>query len=136
MSSDLSDKTCRIRPTTKPSVAVIGASSDPDKPSHKAVVAFRDSGFEVYPVNPNATEVAGLKCFDRVGDLPVTMLDRVALYVPASVGVAVLGDLSQLAIGEIWAAPGADDPAVIQAARRMGLPVYRLCPLDQLGVAH
>jgi predicted CoA-binding protein len=136
MSSDLSDKTCRIRPTTKPTVAVIGASTDPDKPSHKAVLAFRDSGFAVYPVNPNAQEIAGLKCYEGVLSLPVSTLDRVALYVPGEIGMKVLGDLSQLAIGEVWAAPGADDPAVIQAAKKMGLPVYRLCPLDQLGVAH
>jgi len=136
MSSDLSDKTCRIRPTTKPTVAVIGASSDPDKPSHKAVIAFRDSGFTVYPVNPNVTEIAGLQCYESVASLPVSTLDRVALYVPAEVGIRVLSDLSQLAVGEIWAAPGADDPAVIQAAKKMGAPVYRLCPLDQLGVAH
>lgn len=136
MSSDLSDKTCRIRPTTKPTVAVIGASSDPDKPSHKAVIAFRDSGFTVFPVNPNAQEIAGTKCYESVSSLPVSTLDRVALYVPGQVGIKVMDELSQLAIGEIWAAPGADDPAVILAARRMGLAVYKLCPLDQLGVAH
>jgi predicted CoA-binding protein len=136
MSSDLSDKTCRIRPTTKPTVAVIGASPDPDKPSHKAVIAFRESGFAVFPVNPNATEVAGEKCYDSVLNLPVSTLDRVALYVPATVGIATLNDLAQLAIGEIWVAPGADDPAVIQAAKRMGYAVYTLCPLDHLGVAH
>ena len=130
MSSDLSDKTCRIRPTTKPTVAVIGASSDPDKPSHQAVKAFLDSGFSVFPVNPNAESVAG------VSVLPVSTLDRVALYVPTEIGLSTLEELAQLAIGEIWAAPGADAPAVLQAARRMGISIYRICPLDQLGVAH
>ena len=104
--------------------------------SHKAVLAFRDSGFTVFPVNPNAQDIAGLKCYESVSSLPVSTLDRVALYVPGEIGMKVLGDLSQLAIGEVWAAPGADDPAVIQAAKKMGLPAYRLCPLDQLGVAH
>jgi predicted CoA-binding protein len=136
MSSDLSDKTCRIRPTTKPTVAVIGASSDPDKPSHQAVKAFLDSGFSVFPVNPNAESVAGVKCYPSVSVLPVSTLDRVALYVPTEIGLSTLEELAQLAIGEIWAAPGADAPAVLQAARRMGISIYRICPLDQLGVAH
>ncbi len=136
MSTDLGDKSCRIRPTVKPTVAVIGASTDPEKFSFKAVKAFVESGFEVYPVNPNATEVAGLKCYPTIGDLPVGTLDRVVLYVPGTVGMQVLDELAQLAVGEIWASPGADDPAVLAKARKMRLPIYQVCSLDQLGAKH
>lgn len=136
MSSDLSDKSCRIRPTIKPTVAVIGASADPGKPSHKAVKAFAESGFIVYPINPNATEVAGITALPDLKSVPVGTLDRVALYVPTQVGLSVLDDLAQFAVGEIWASPGADDKAVLAKARKMGLPIYQLCSLHLLGVAH
>jgi predicted CoA-binding protein len=135
MAEDLLNKTCRVRPTSKPTVAVIGASPDPDRPSHKAVKAFADAGFEVYPVNPNATEVAGKKCYDRVASLPVDSLDRVALFVSGQLGMQVIDDLAHLAVGEIWASPGADDPAVISKARRMGISAYSLCSLEMLGAA-
>ena len=136
MSSDLSDKSCRIRPTTKPTVAVVGASSDPDKPSNKAVKGFAAAGFAVYPVNPNATEVAGLKCYDKLTSLPLEQLDRVALFVPGQVGIQVLDDLANMAVGEIWASPGADDPAVLAKARKMGFAIFPICSLDMLGVTN
>lgn len=134
MSTDLSDKSCRIRPTAKPSVAVVGASTDPEKFSYKAVQGYVESGFEVYPVNPNATEVAGRKCYPSITDLPVGTLDRVVLYVPGIVGMKVLDELAHVAVGEIWASPGADDPAVLAKARKMGMPIYQVCSLDFLGV--
>ena len=135
MSSDLSDKSCRIRPTAKPTVAVVGASTDPDKPSHKAVKAFAQSGFEVFPINPNATEVAGQRSYAKLGDLPVGTLDRVVLYVPGAIGMKTLDELREIAVGEIWASPGADDPAVLAKARRLRMPIYQICSLNLLGVA-
>jgi len=115
-------------------VAVVGASTDPERFSYKAVQGFVDSGFEVYPVNPNATEVAGRKCYPSISNLPVGTLDRVVLYVPGIVGMKVLDELAQVAVGEIWAPPGADDPAVLAKARKMGMPIYQVCSLDLLGV--
>jgi hypothetical protein len=47
----------------------------------------------------------------------------------------VMDELANLAIGEIWAAPGADDPAVISKARRMGINAFALCSLEMLGAA-
>lgn len=134
MSSDLS-KSCRIRPTTKPTVAVIGASTEPEKPSHQAVKAFAKSGFEVFPINPNATEVAGVRAYAKISDLPVGTLDRVVLYVPGTIGMKTIDELCQVAVGEIWASPGADDPAVLAKAKRFGMPIYKICSLEQLGVA-
>lgn len=135
MSSDLSDKSCRIRPTAKPTVAIVGASNDPDKPSHKAVKAFAESGFEVFPINPNSFEVAGIRSFAKLGDLPVGTLDRVVLYVPGAIGMKTLDELREIAVGEIWASPGADDPAVLAKARRLRMPIYQICSLNLLGVA-
>lgn len=134
MSSDLNDKSCRIRPKTKPTVAVIGASSDSDKPSYKAVKGFADAGFDVYPVNPNAAEVAGHKCFESLACLPVDKLDRVALFVPGKIGMDVLDELAHHSVGEIWASPGADDPAVMNKGRKMGFAIFPICSLDMLGV--
>ncbi len=41
-------------------VAVIGASSDRNKYGNKAVRAFRQQGYEVFPINPNEERVEGL----------------------------------------------------------------------------
>lgn len=53
------------------SVAVIGASTDPDKVGGRPIDYMRRFGFtgEIYPVNPARTVVQGLPAFARVGDI-------------------------------------------------------------------
>ncbi len=74
-----------LRPFLHPqTVAVIGASRDP---SHLGHVVFRhivESGFSgtVYPVNPSARAVAGVRAYPRLDDLPEAV-DLALLAVPA-----------------------------------------------------
>ena len=51
-------------------VAVIGASSDRRKFGNRAVRAFRRQGYTVVPINPNETQVEGLKTYASVLDVP------------------------------------------------------------------
>ena len=46
-------------------VAIIGASNDSRKFGNKAVRAFQQQGYTVYPVNPNETEGEGIEAFRR-----------------------------------------------------------------------
>jgi acetate---CoA ligase (ADP-forming) len=56
------------------SVAVIGASADPNKRGHQVLVALRESGFKgaVFPVNPRGGEIMGSRVYPSVQDLPET----------------------------------------------------------------
>ena len=47
-------------------VAVIGASADSTKYGNKAVRAFKQQGYQVFPVNPKATEIEGLPVFPNI----------------------------------------------------------------------
>ncbi len=63
-----------------PRIAIVGASSDPGRPSNGVLRELRAAGFDVVPVNPNATEVAGLRCYPSVADAvaatgPVDIVD-------------------------------------------------------------
>src|SRR5580765_99753 len=73
-------------------VAVIGASSNRDKFGNKALRAFANKGYTVYPINPTEAEVEGHKAYASVLDVPGP-IDMATIYVPAPVGVAVMGDL-------------------------------------------
>ena len=48
---------------SRPTVAVVGASADRRKFGNKAVRAFRNAGYDVYPINPKAGEIEGLKAY-------------------------------------------------------------------------
>ena len=56
------------------SIAIIGASSDVQKPGGKLLKNLLDSNFNgnIYVVNPKETEIQGIKCFAAVDDLPET----------------------------------------------------------------
>lgn len=65
-------------------VAIIGASRDPSKIGHVILKNFADGGFQggVYPVNPTADEVLGLKCYKSVLDIP-KKVDLAVISIPA-----------------------------------------------------
>jgi hypothetical protein len=51
-------------------IAVVGVSSNPDRPSHEVARYLQDHGFTVYMVNPTETEVLGQPAYASVRDLP------------------------------------------------------------------
>ena len=71
------------------SVAIVGASRDPKAIGHQCVRNLIESGYKgkIYPVNPKADEVAGLKCYHSVTEIPddvdIALIVVPAKYVPA-----------------------------------------------------
>ena len=51
-------------------IAVVGASSRADRPSHGVMKVLLDAGYRVFPVNPNETSVLGQKCYASLRDIP------------------------------------------------------------------
>ena len=86
-------------------VAVIGASSDPRKFGNRAVRAFRRQGYTVVPINPNETQVEGLKTYASVLDVP-DAIDMATFYVPPDVGEKVMPEVAQKADSGGVAEPG------------------------------
>jgi predicted CoA-binding protein len=111
---------------SKPTVAIIGASADQNKFSNKSIHAHLRAGYEVYPVNPKAEMIEGLKCYKSVAEIPVA-LDRISLYLPAAVGVKVLDDIAKKGCREFWVNPGAESPELIQKAQDLGLNPIIAC---------
>ena len=114
------------------SVAVIGASSDRAKFGNKALRAFANKGYTVFPIHPTEAEVEGHTTYKSVMDVPGA-IDLATIYVPAAVGVAVLDDIAKKGIPEVWLNPGADDPRVIKKARALGLTTVQHCSIIAIG---
>jgi uncharacterized protein len=51
-------------------IAVVGVSSKPDRPSNEVALYLQQQGLTIYMVNPRETEVLGQRCYDSVRDLP------------------------------------------------------------------
>lgn len=113
-------------PTRKPTVAIVGASSDPTKYSHRSLLAHLQAGYEVFPVNPRAETIAGLRAYRSVSEIPVK-LDRVSLYVPPAVGMQLLPEIAAKGCRELWVNPGAESPELMQKAAELGLNAIYAC---------
>jgi predicted CoA-binding protein len=54
----------------RPVVAVVGASSRPDRPSHTVMRGLMEQGYTVIPVNPNERDVLGQTCYPDLPSVP------------------------------------------------------------------
>ena len=115
-------------------VAVIGASNDRAKFGNKAVRAFRQQGYTVYPVNPKETEIEGLRAYRSIRDLPVRP-QMVSVYVPAPVLLKMLPDIAAKGCDEFWLNPGTESDQVLAEAERLGLNVIRACSIVGVGIS-
>ena len=51
-------------------IAVVGASPDPDRAGNYIPAYLQERGYRIIPVNPTCEEVLGVKCFDSLEDIP------------------------------------------------------------------
>ncbi len=73
------------------SVAVIGASREKEKVGHQVLASIIEGGYEgdVFPVNPGAEELEGLKCYPSVGEIDSTP-DLAVIVLPAKLVPSVM----------------------------------------------
>src|ERR687892_2670678 len=109
-------------------VAIIGASNDRNKFGNKAVRAFLQQGYTVYPVNPNEAEVEGLRAYEKIGDLPVRP-EMVSVYVRPAVLLKLLPEIAEKGCDELWLNPGTESPEVIAQSERLGLNYIQACSI-------
>ena len=110
-------------------VAVVGASADRTKYGNKAVCAFRDAGWRVFPIHPTLVEVEGMATYHDLDAVPVSELDQVSLYVSPTVGIHVLDQVARKKVGEVWLNPGSESSEILARADELGLNVVQACSI-------
>lgn len=113
-------------------VAIIGASSNPQKFGNRAVRAFRRQGYTVIPINPNEPLIEGLKTYASVLDVPGP-IDMASIYLPPHVGERVIEEVAKKQIPEVWINPGAESAALIDRARALNLRPIVACSIVGIG---
>ncbi|MEO7319801.1 MAG: CoA-binding protein [Chthoniobacteraceae bacterium] len=115
------------------SVAVIGASQDRRKYGNKAVRAYAENGYTVFPVNPNEATIEGLKAYPKL-DAITEPIDFVSLYVPPAIGIRLLPAIAAKEPKELWLNPGSESDELIEAAADLHLRVIVACSIVALGL--
>ena len=113
-------------------IAIIGASTNREKYSNRAVRAYRAEGYTVYPVNPNAEEIEGLKAYPSVLDVPGD-IELASVYLPPKWGLRVADDIIAKGIPEVFLNPGAESPELVAKLEDAGVTVVQACSIIAVG---
>ena len=81
--------------------AVAGVSRDPGQAANAVYRKLRASGYEVYPVNPNAPETEGATCYPNVGAIPAP-IDGVVIVTHPSISVEVVRQCAERGVRQVW----------------------------------
>lgn len=89
------------------SVAVVGASPIPGKPSYVIMESLKTMGFSgtIYPVNPRYTSINNLRCYSSIAEIEVS-IDLAVIAIPAPLVLDALKDAAKLAKGAIIISSG------------------------------
>ncbi len=104
------------------SVAVVGISADPARPSNEVASYLVHQGFRVSLVNPRLTTALGLPCHPSLAALPVPV-EVVDVFRRSSEAGAVVDEAIAIGARAIWLQEGVIDEAAAARARSAGLLV-------------
>jgi predicted CoA-binding protein len=102
--------------------AVVGASKNPEKYGHQVYRDLRSAGYEVYPINPNAEQVLGDRCYPNLKELPRTP-QVVDIVVPPQVTEEIVEICKELGITKVWMQPGSESDTAIKFCEDNGIEV-------------
>src|SRR5258708_4231680 len=103
-------------------IAVVGLSSNPMRPSYGVAEYLKTAGYRIIPVNPNETEVLGEKAYARLEDIP-EQVDIVDVFRRAEEVPAVAGSAIRSGAKGWWMQVGMENGGEAERARAEGLVV-------------
>jgi predicted CoA-binding protein len=119
---------------------VAGVSRQPAQAANAVFRKLRTAGYEVLPVNPNASEVEGVRCYDDLGSVPGT-IDGVVIATRPEVAAAIVRQCAERGVARVWlhrsfgAGSVAEDAVRVCAAHQIdcivgGCPLMFCEPVD------
>ncbi|MCX7840691.1 MAG: CoA-binding protein, partial [Anaerolineae bacterium] len=89
-------------------IAVVGLSSNPQKPSYEVAQYLQERGYKIIPVNPNLTEVLGEKAYPDVLSIPEPV-DVVDIFRPPEAVPEIVEQAIAKKAKVVWMQPGAEN---------------------------
>jgi len=130
--------------TSAKTIAVVGASPRPHRPSHGVMRFLQARGYRCIPVNPFAvgSDILGERVYARLADIPrdvVGPIDMVDIFRRSELAGAAVDEAIAIGAKSVWMQLDVRDDAAAARAEAKGLKVVMdRCPaieLPRLGVA-
>lgn len=103
-------------------IAVVGLSSNPMRPSNGVAAYLQRAGYRVIPVNPNESEVLGEKCYARLEDVP-EKIDVVDIFRRPECVPEIVESAIRVGAKTVWMQEGVVNQEAAERARAAGLEV-------------
>lgn len=103
-------------------IAVVGLSPQPNRPSHAVARHMQRFGYRIVPVRPLVTEVLGEQAYASLADIPLPV-DLVNVFRAAEHIPAIVEQCIELELPAIWIQEGIINEAAAQRAREAGMEV-------------
>ena len=108
--------------TSATTIAIVGASSNPDKASHGIMQKLQKSGYRVIPVNPRETEILGERSYSSLIDVP-ERIDIVDVFRRAEDTPGIADEAVTIGAKALWLQTGIVDEDAAARAKAGGLAV-------------
>ncbi len=113
-------------------VAVVGISDKPERPSHGVARYLQERGYQVIPVNPALTEVLGEKAFKSLSDIP-GKVDLVDVFRNSEKVPPIAEEAIRIGARFFWMQEGVVSIAARERLEQAGIPVVMdLCMKKEL----
>ena len=113
-------------------IAIIGASADRKKFGNKAVRAYLEQGWTVYPIHPTENEIEGLRVYRSVLEIQGAV-DEASLYIAPPKIKGVLAEIAKKGIKTVWFNPGTEDEEALEYAEDLHLDHVIGCSIVAVG---
>jgi len=112
-------------------IAVVGLSDNPHRPSHGVSAYMQAQGYKIIPVNPTIAEALGEKSYSSLLDLR-ERIDVVNIFRRPEFVEEVVDQAIQLTVPAVWMQEGVINQKAAEKARKAGIfVVMDLCILKE-----
>ncbi len=108
--------------TTPRTIAVIGLSDRPDRPSHYVSAYMQQHGYKILPVNPALDQVLGEPAYASISALPFKP-DFVNVFRSGGFLPAIVGEMLELGLTDLWVQQGILNHEAARRAETGGIRV-------------
>lgn len=112
----------------KYNVAVLGASSNPDRYSYMAVESLAEAGHAVFPVHPSEKSVNGLRCYPNLQAIEEP-LDTITVYLSEKNSTPLIDEIIGKRPRRVIVNPGAENEELKNRCESAGIHVQEACTL-------
>jgi uncharacterized protein len=103
-------------------IAIVGLSEKPDRPSHHVAAYLQSAGYRVIPVNPSVLSILGERCYSTLRDIPEPV-DMVDVFRRSDAVPPIAHEAIAIGAKSLWLQEGVIHEQAAEEARAAGLQV-------------